>query len=471
MKFFPAINFRSLSAACICILLGASAWILSGSTKPSLLFMLAVSCAAFSFSVLAIAFPKAAGEGGVRNPFRFYGFWFGVAFLFLVFLQILNPSARFIQADNYSFLEPISHISFLPTCVENSFDRGGPEWFFAQALMLILFSFAAYSVFLKRACVLYALVVFALSASAMAAFAIIQKKLGAPAIYWNYEAEGTFFGTFFLANVSASFFNAALASCLSLLASCSYFKLKNHALRVLYYSVFSICALLNAAAVVVSTSKGGMAAMLVVLAGAFLIVVFKFFYARFSFVASVGFVAATSIAALLFAALVLFSPSAKISDDEAKFIKRDTYGSALSRIAINKVGFEVFCEHPIWGVGAEGYSYYTVPKMIAKQNTISKKPVAAFRAHCDFLGFLVEFGIVGTALILGALCSVLLKAWKLRARLSNANLIAAAGAFGVIFHALVDMPLRISSTMLAFVFLLVVFISPLSRNRDSDLYK
>ncbi len=466
MRIFSALNFRTLSAAFICLLLGSSAWILSGSTRPTLLFMLLVSCAAFSCAVFAVAFPRAAGIGGVRNPFAFSGFWFGALFLVLLLVQISNPSARFIQADGYSSLEFVKHIPYLPSCVENSFDRGGACNFFAQALMLLMFSAAAYAVFSKRACVLAALAVFVLSSSAMAAFAIVQKKLGAPAIYWTYEANGVFFGTFFLVNVSAAFFNAALVSSAVLFVSVKNIFKSSRLYRCFSYSALALCAVLNMAAVVVSSSKGGIASMLLILAGIFVVEVFRFFYARFSFVASVAFLGAVSFASIALAALIFFSPGGGVSDAEARFLKRDTMGSALSRVAINKVAFDVFCEYPVWGVGAGGYPYYTVPKMVSKQNSLDQKPSAAFKAHCDFLGFLVEFGIVGTSLIVCALLAAVLRAWKLRARLNNANLIAGVGVLGILFHGLVDMPLRISSTMLAFVFLVVVFISPLARRRD-----
>ncbi len=114
----------------------------------------------------------------------------------------------------------------------------------------------------------------------------------------------------------------------------------------------------------------------------------------------------------------------------------------------------IWREHPWFGVGGWGYKYLVASHVPESQWPLLEKRGWA-NVHVDLLQFLVEFGVVGTGLLLGALGVLLYGLLQMRRCRRNAFCaMATVGLALTVVFSLVDIPFRCPAILYTWVALL-----------------
>ncbi len=134
------------------------------------------------------------------------------------------------------------------------------------------------------------------------------------------------------------------------------------------------------------------------------------------------------------------------------------------RELIRDVGVEIWQDDAVWGWGGGSYMYlfntyhHKVPEvarwMYGEQPNLNRlvSPVV----NCDWIEFLVEYGLIGSGFLLAALLVVGLACWRWRHSISVEALFLLAGAAGILLHAYFDYVLRNPAIMLLLLGMLMV---------------
>jgi O-antigen ligase len=119
-------------------------------------------------------------------------------------------------------------------------------------------------------------------------------------------------------------------------------------------------------------------------------------------------IAAVVTLALIVSAVLLFAPAT--SWERLSTVPNELErGTLTGRTLIWSAGWELFREHPLLGVGANAFRL-TVSRVLAEPIRLDD-PSPAPPAHNTFLSVLVEQGIVGLALFLALIVSLVVSLW------------------------------------------------------------
>ncbi len=115
-----------------------------------------------------------------------------------------------------------------------------------------------------------------------------------------------------------------------------------------------------------------------------------------------------------------------------------------------RAAVQMWQAHPWFGVGGWGYKY-RVAEYIPTElwPTLEKRGWA--NVHFDFLQFLVEFGIVGTGLLLGALGAMAIDLFHPDCRRNSLWVMGLAGLLLVGIFSVIDLPFRCPAVLYAWV--------------------
>jgi hypothetical protein len=120
------------------------------------------------------------------------------------------------------------------------------------------------------------------------------------------------------------------------------------------------------------------------------------------------------------------------------------------RVMLREVGFHMWKGSPMWGWGGGSYLYLfntyhrNVPEL-ARHMYREQPNLNRFfgpTANCDWIEFLVEYGVVGGSLLLLMFTVPLITWWKWEGREHGLSIFLVLGAVGIVLHANFDYILR-----------------------------
>jgi O-antigen ligase len=310
----------------------------------------------------------------------------------------------------------------------------------------------------------------ACNAALLALFGVVQFASGTRSIYWIQPLKGHFFATFAYGNHAAPYFVLASALAAGLLFR-EVFDLRHshadtpssfrllHPVRVAVLVPVVLLCLLGAN---LGLSRAG-----VILT--WTLVMFGSVYGgirawrllkpagRINFVSLM-----LAVLASLYFAVSGFGEKGIRNEFASKAAARNAVHTVWDRINVELEGRPLFAraalaiwrEHPWFGAGGWGFKYRVadhVPQDLWP--ALEKRGWA--NVHFDFLQFLVEFGVVGVGLLLGALGVLLRDLFRLRQCRHCA--LWAMGTVGlglVVVFSLIDLPFRCPAILFVWVALL-----------------
>ncbi len=213
---------------------------------------------------------------------RFPVFWLGLALLALVTLQGLNPAYRFTDTPDKTgwFMNPIAHLTWLPSGVEVPFERGGGPWrslmVYASVWLLVC---TAWIGFTRRRTLQIVFVIIAANGFALAGLGLAQRFLPSDKIFWSVASPGVFFSSFTYKNFAGGYLNLALAVAGGL-AAWFYYRGLRRMEKSNPAGLFVFFATLIGISILISFARGATMMMLAFLAGAISVFLYQQFFSK-----------------------------------------------------------------------------------------------------------------------------------------------------------------------------------------------
>jgi O-antigen ligase len=301
---------------------------------------------------------------------------------------------------------------------------------------------------------LYLLRALAVNGALLALFGVIQYAAGATSLFGLTPMTEPFFASFAYANHAGAFFIllAALSLGLFVHALLSSDE-RRHAIWL------GVALALNLAGALLSLSRAA------ILFAAVLLVVGGFYAIRHAWRqvdAGVRLRALGGFILLLGAAtaFVLYAPAENPVASELRSVNWTKIGSETfgARWLQTSSAWNIWREHPWFGVGGWGYRHYVCLDL--DEAKLAQLHRGGANVHNDAMQFLVEHGVVGFALMLGAVAVLLvpvvrrfrlahttnIEGWTgepwLLFRVSPITILLLAGVVLTLLHSLIDLPFR-----------------------------
>ena len=299
----------------------------------------------------------------------------------------------------------------------------------------------------------------------LAVFGLIQYVSGTKSIYGVHPMQAQFFASFGYGNHAPPYFVLAGAVAAGLLfreifdvpamhMSDTLQRRMRHPGRV---AVLGPVLLLCLASAHLGVSRSG-----VILAGLFFL-----FFAGYGFVRGwrllrpayrINLVAAVLAAGASLYFLVAGLGDQAIRKEFSAKVAPQVLQTAWERVDLElggrpqfyRAAVQMWLAHPWFGVGGWGYKYRVAEYIpAALWPTLEKRGWA--NVHFDFLQFLVEFGIVGTGLLLGALGVMATDLFRPACRRDSLWVMGLAGLLLVGVFSVIDLPFRCPAVLYAWV--------------------
>lgn len=436
----------------MCVQIVLATWLMSGTWPEFLLPMFAVSIGAYALCVIGKLFDR----GGI---FQAVLAWAAIFFVVVCLIQYANPFAEHVVEEKFSYIAFSDYADWLPTSVRAEFYEGNSLSSLCVLLTSFLTALALTAISDDRKYTFSLLAFFSLNTLLMGMFALWQQSQGVPMPYNKFHTNSGFYGTFFLSNAAGAYLNMGVAAALACFANC----IRRKGFIAKFASIlFFMASVAISWASYRSESKGAMIMCFGIWAAVcayfIWVVSAKIFGSKISALAACVLGVAACAVGILHA-----SEHMSISDLP---YDRQLGDSARSRIEIYKATIPIIMERPIWGGGGE-CSRYLLP--IVRKSDGSGVAEIPDRAHSDLLEYMVDFGIVGVAVLLA--CGVAWIAQIIRNRrcLTAANVICAIGALSCLAHGMFDMELHVPSTMIAFAFMCVFSFSDFGTGSHDEI--
>ena len=439
-------------------------------------------------------------HGILRDPLA----WAAALFLVLISFPFLNRAlcvnceydkifALFLDSEWANMTDPVEYapvfasiaaapIPYAPFCLNTNEHLTVFMWFFPTLLAAVAAKHA-----LTRSGKRMLVELFVWNAAAIATLGFIQQASGAEGVLWTDIAKGAqFFATFGYPNMAASFFTLALALSIGLWLTraneartlWSDWKANKtsqgvgHEPKALWARAHYVLipASLNFFGALATLSRAGVIFAMSLAALAFVYVVGSIFVPRSDArrkAKDIRRAVYYGLGGLLFLLLVaIFAPREEIAHefsntDSMQMADRITHRNEEYASA----AWNVFKDHPLWGVGGWGYRHLCVDKLPEDILRSFRTGGGGGNVHNDYLQFLCEHGAVGAAILLAILVFLvwpLIRKWGNLARqlrfiktrhdlparprtlyvLPPGALWTFIGCVCVLVHALGDCPLR-----------------------------
>lgn len=412
-----------------------------------------ISLALAGAALLPALFPRRIPDtldisSPVRVLLRLPLFWMGLALLGYVAIQALNPSWVWRQDDKAWWLERRAAIAWLPSGIDAPFDRMNAWRTAAIWAAPLLAASAAWIGLTRRRTVQFLLVLFVLSATAVALLGMIQKFSGTNQIFWVFTFKAEIFGSFVYRNHGAAFLLLGIAGALGL-GIRHYLHGELRGSRSTPAPVFAFLAAVLAAGIVVSTSRVGAvfgAILIMLLLGTFALQLRRTGLARRT-LPIIAAIIVTGFGGWFLTQVDLERFFQRFED----LAGREGEASLHTRIVAAEMAREMFADHRWFGIGAGGYrhlepAYTGRNPMLAREigfHGNGRHHVERYwthDAHNDHLQLLAELGVAGGLLVYGLLAGGLSALTAGTRRRHPVVYATTAGVLVIILLAVFDFP-------------------------------
>ena len=192
-----------VTAAHLCFL----PWALGSMHRWSQLVSLAFALTGFALSL----WPRAGSKNRFSSTgrlWRFPVFWAGLALLFYVAVQGLNPSWSYRQNADSWWLEPVAHLTWLPSGVQAPFVRSNPWSALVVFASLWLLVCSVWIGLTRRRSYRLLFTVLVGNAFLLALLGVVQQLTDAKQIFWSYlPSNGSFIASFIYRNHAGPYLN------------------------------------------------------------------------------------------------------------------------------------------------------------------------------------------------------------------------------------------------------------------------
>lgn len=456
----PREKYVLLWIACLLIFVG---WGLGGITLNSQWVILVLS--AFSFMTLFLPSRILMGvqsrldsrpRENLASLMRFPVFWFGLLFLIYIVIQGLNPAWKWVESKEYWWLQPIDHLTWLPSGMDTPFQDVNP---FRMLIIMgsIWMMVCALWVGVKhRRALLFLFWIMCLNCAVVALVSVLLKLKNIEIPFVIGERERYLIGPFLYVNHAAAFFNLGITVALGL-----FFYYQQQTQRKLSPSsphmVFLVLALVILVAVAFSLSVGGMTLAVVLILFFALVIIFLWLIRPKSHISPV-------LILLILGLIAGFSWTAyRTLDIDA--IKREYHrswnqvaqGDKDSRPILYEATHQMFKDNWLWGWGAGSYRFYFPVYQQEYPILWENRGKRLFwrYAHNDWLQYLVEYGVVGSSILALILFYCIENSLRLYRYLKPFQVILYFGCTLTLVHSIFDFILQSPSILVTLCFVAI----------------
>lgn len=419
----------------------------------SLLF----SLAGFIVSMI----PRHRSEDGFA-PFtrlrRFPVTWAGLLFLIYIVVQGLNPAWRYVYNTDSWWLEPVSHIAWLPSGMQVPFAQSSP-W---SALLIFgslwLLVCSVWTGLTRRRSYWVLFTALAANAFLLAMLGILQQLTDAKRIFWSYlPSNGTFVASFIYRNHAGPYLNLMVALAVGL-GCWHYERSQRRHEKSSPAAVLAFLAVFVAIMVIFSYSRASIGVLLVFCVSIIITLAARRFFRkpgptrnRMDLLVLVivfsGFLGLCLVSLRMEKVWHRFAP---IASEPTNSISTRTIARVASRDMLQERWFFG------WGAGCFRYGF---PLYAQKYPEIyySSRGRQRFweHAHDDLLEFPIEYGVLGLSplvYILGGACWQLVRRrfWR-----NSVSLYLVLACLLTLSHAWVDFVFQNPAVLLTWCVLLV----------------
>jgi O-antigen ligase len=388
---------------------------------------------------------------------RFPVFWIGLALLAYVAGQALNPSYRYVASAAYWWLEPSRNVSWLPTAVAAPFAQSN-AWrqlmIYASAWMV---SCSAWCGLSRRRSWRILLTVLMANAVALSGALLVQRASGEgrlPLFLADFSDRADLTASFVYHNHAGAYLGLLTFAAVAL-ATYGYDQGIKTQKKSTPTSVIALLALLIAAAVLFTLSRGA-SLTLVAMLGVF--GVWAYLRRRFRPVAVGTDGRVTLVLTALFVLFLVYVGrsvdfSSVFTRFDALVRERTKEQSVSSRLEARAAAGALLKDHGLRGVGAGGFRYL-FPAYVSKYPDIYEGGRYFWEhAHDDWLEIPIELGVAGDLIVLSI--GALALGFLIRRRnLWHAWPVPMAfGCVGTLIHAWGDFPFQCPAILITWCLL------------------
>ena len=400
--------------------------------------------------------PPGAAPWPAARLLRFPVFWAGLALLGYIAVQGFNPAWRFISVDHEWWIEPIAHVSWLPSGVDAPFIRANPWRALTVDGSLWLLVCSVWAGFLRRKSYRALFFILASNAFFLALLGVLQKLSGTDRIFWSYlPSNASFVSSFIYPNHAGPYFNLMVA----LAAGLAWWhrqRARRHLENPGQAFFFMFLAVFTGLAVIASYSRMSVVLLLVLTVfagGVFVLGRFRRsgrIHGRLAFL-----LLALALGGFVGTGLVVLRAAKvweRLADQVAHPVAFDR-----DRTLARQASRDMLCDRWLlgWGAGCFRYNF---------QDYVAKYPEIYYganyrqyweHAHDDLLEFPVELGAAGMLPLAGILGYGV---WQLGRRRFWRNAVSFCIVLGcalVLLHAWVDFVFQNPAVLLTWGVLLV----------------
>jgi O-antigen ligase len=450
----PARGNRPISArewtllALLCLQCTLATWAMALTHLTTQIICAGMACTGMLITLLPVRSETQAPADRPKSQrtslWHFPPFWAGLAVLTYTTLQGLNPAYGYAEADGNWKAFPINHLNWLPSSVASPFTR----WDSWRLLLMLGSTWMtlcyAWKSIRKQRLIRVLLWSINLQCLLFCLLALIQKQSEAKGIYWTWEVFPNFFGTAPYKNRGATLLYLMMA------ISMAHYWIETRHSRArgkpsgLHLMVL-ISILIQYATLWSSYSRGGIAVGSALMATFVLTLLMDL---RSDHHSNTVKVSALAFGVLLLAASTILIP--RIPDFQISITHFGRTEKHLQNLDLNgrgpvtQVCLDMAARKPWYGWGAASWRYVFPyfqrhhPKLMYMGNT----RLVWDDAHNDWAQYLVEYGIIGSAMLLAcALAPLMHLAQRLR-RSRPEHWICAIALAGLITHALIELLLQ-----------------------------
>jgi len=383
----------SVTAAHLCFL----PWALGSMHRWSQLSSLVFAMAGFVLSM----WPRAGSEDSycpAARLRRFPVFWSGLALLFYIVIQGLNPAWRYLRSTNSWWLEPVAHFAWLPSGIAAPFAQSSPWSALVIYASLWLLVCSVWVGFTRRRSYRLLFTVLVANAFLLALLGVLQQLTDAKRIFWSYlPSNPTFVSSFIYRNHAGPYLNLMVALAVGL-GFWHYQRSQRRLEKLSTAIVVAFLAVFVAIMVVFSYSRGSIGVLL-----AFTLFVMGALVMKRFFAPAIASRKRMDLLILIlvfsgFLGICLVSVRAEKVWQRFAQIANDPVGTTGFRSLARQASADMLHDRWLLGWGA-GCFRYGFPLYAQKYPAIYKSGNNNLRffehAHDDLLEFPIEFGLVG----------------------------------------------------------------------------